>query len=195
MLFALVLFSIIGVQSFKGSFARTCVWIDPANQQNMTFPNQRCGGSYASDGSKLSFVQASDHTFADEDSKGFLCPFGQLCIEMENPNNGTTSFDNVFAAAMQVVIVMSVNTWAPVMYELIDADFFISCLFFLVTIIVLTFWSVCAAASSADLSQARQYPRRRHHRSVRTDRRRDEAERFRQPQHGRRQRRIRRVRE
>lgn len=66
---------------------------------------------------------------APEGAKGFLCPVGQLCIvslyrvfilsrtallmngfweqEGQNPFNGTNSFDNVFASALQVVVVAS----------------------------------------------------------------------------------------
>ena len=121
------------------------MWIDPVGQSNMSFPNQRCGGSLASNGTQLPFVQSGGAVFADETPKGFICPSGQLCIEIDNPNAGTTSFDNIFAAALQVVVVISINTWSPVMYETMDADFFVSCFYFLVTIIILTFWCIGAA--------------------------------------------------
>jgi len=109
----------------------------------MSFPNQRCGGSFAANGSELSFVESGGAVFARETPKGFICPFGQLCMEIENPNNGTTSYDNIFASAMQVVVTISVNTWSQYMYQAMDADFFVSCFYFLATVIILTFWCAC----------------------------------------------------
>ena len=38
------------------------------------------------------------------------------------------------------MIIASVNTWAPVMYNMMDAEFFISSLFFIVGVIVINFW-------------------------------------------------------
>lgn len=72
------------------------------------------------------------------------------------------SFDNIFAALFQVVIVASgepsivrrrgrraiadllfpvANTWTSVMYNMMDADFFVSCLFFIVGLIILNYVS------------------------------------------------------
>ncbi|EGG06060.1 uncharacterized protein MELLADRAFT_48591 [Melampsora larici-populina 98AG31] len=138
--FAAVLFSIVGVQSFKGSFERYCVWIDPAGQSNYTFPLQSCGGHYeAVTGLPRGFVQNSTG-LPFNNPKGYLCPQGQLCMETGNPNNGTQNFDNVAGAAMQVIVIASANTWANMMYSLMDAEYFLSCLFFVICLLVLNFW-------------------------------------------------------
>lgn len=138
--FAAVLFSIVGVQSFKGSFERYCVWIDPARQSNYTFPVQSCGGQYdAVTGLPRGFVQNSTG-LPFSNPKGYLCPQGQLCMETGNPNNGTQNFDNVAGAAMQVIVIASANTWANMMYSLMDAEYFLSCLFFVICLLVLNFW-------------------------------------------------------
>src|SRR5437879_12984243 len=40
-----LIFAIIGVQSFKSSFRRSCVWVDPAGvQRNFTHEFKFCGG-------------------------------------------------------------------------------------------------------------------------------------------------------
>ncbi|PLW08520.1 hypothetical protein PCANC_24286 [Puccinia coronata f. sp. avenae] len=138
--FAATLFSIVGVQSFKGSFDRHCVWIDPAGQNNYTFQAQSCGGQYNPiTGIEEGFVHnATGRLFGS--SKGYICPQGQLCLETGNPNNGTQSFDNVAGAAMQVVIIASANTWSNMMYSLMDAEYYASCGFFIVCLLVLNFW-------------------------------------------------------
>jgi len=138
--FAATLFSIVGVQSFKGSFDRYCVWIDPAGQENYTFQAQSCGGQYNPiSGDPEGFVHnATGKLFGTW--KGYLCPQGQLCMETGNPNNGTQNFDNVAGAAMQVVIIASANTWSNMMYSLMDAEYYASCAFFIVCLLVLNFW-------------------------------------------------------
>lgn len=138
--FAAILFSVVGVQSFKGSFDRHCVWIDPAGQSNYTFESQSCGGQYnALTGQPEGFVHhATGKLFGAY--KGYLCPQGQLCMETGNPSNGTQNFDNVAGAAMQVVVIASANTWSNMMYSLMDAEYYASCAFFIVCLLVLNFW-------------------------------------------------------
>jgi uncharacterized membrane protein len=45
-------------------------------------------------------------------------------------------------SALQVIIVASANSWSPVMYGMMDADYFASCLFFIVCLVVLNFWLI-----------------------------------------------------
>ncbi|KAN0062969.1 calcium channel protein [Thecaphora frezii] len=140
--FSMVLFSIIGIQSFKGSYRRTCVWVgdlmgDPGN--NVTL-SQYCGGYLDHDHRVLSYVR-HDGRPSGLQPKGFLCPFGQVCQESDsNPEGGTSSFDNIFAAMLQVIIVISSNNWSSTMYDMMDADYFASCLFFIIGLIIMNFW-------------------------------------------------------
>jgi len=78
--------------------------------------------------------------------------------EGSNPNGGVESFDNIYLAALQVLVVTSANTvcvffvqldvalipfqWSPVMYSIIDAEYFVSCFFFIVCILVLNIWLI-----------------------------------------------------
>lgn len=141
--FAIILFSIVGVQSFKGSFRRACVIADSvSNVVDGIALSQNCGAWI--DPATLQAVGyvGSDMVVTDE-VKGFTCPLGQICFEAtQNPQNGTQAFDNFFLAAMQVVVVASVNTWAPVMYQMMDTDFYLSFLFFIVCVVVLNFWLI-----------------------------------------------------
>jgi hypothetical protein len=90
--------------------------------------------------------------------KGFICPLGQLCKQSANPDSNTESFDNIYSAALQVMIVASANgvrvcfrhcstrltrsQWAPLMYSIIDAEYFFSCMFFIIAVLVLNFWLI-----------------------------------------------------
>lgn len=94
--------SVIGVQSFKGSFRRTCEWIgmfiriktnenvtgltlviltDPAGIiPSVNFPNQHCGGYVnVTTGLAEGYIAASG-IWAGENAKGFICPSPSICI-------------------------------------------------------------------------------------------------------------------
>lgn len=73
--FFYVLFSVIGVQAFKGSLRRRCVWVDQAGGSNFTLADQYCGGYYKEDNISYPFV-GSSVSYA----KGYICPVGQVCM-------------------------------------------------------------------------------------------------------------------
>lgn len=62
--------------------------------------------------------------------------------EGQNPNNGQTSFDNVPAALLQVVIVASANTWTTIMFNMQDSEYFLSALYFIACLVTLNFWLI-----------------------------------------------------
>ncbi|KAF8337378.1 Ion transport protein-domain-containing protein [Cantharellus anzutake] len=122
-LFAMILFSIIGVQSFKGSFRRTCqLVVDGAQISNL--PISSCGGfidptTYDTLGYLVN-GQPTNYT------KGYVCPLGLTCNSSDqNPYNNLQSFDNIVYASLQVIIV---------------ASFFISALYFIIGVIIINFW-------------------------------------------------------
>ncbi|WWC62542.1 uncharacterized protein I303_105138 [Kwoniella dejecticola CBS 10117] len=141
LIFAAGIFSIIGVQSFKGSFRRVCTFTDPNNATNEVVLEQQCGGSLDPDTLlQLPYLNL-DGSPSSISPKGYICPLGQLCKTADdNPNNGVSGFDNIFQSLVQVIIICSINTWAPVMYQAMDSDFFSSAFYFLAGVIVLNFW-------------------------------------------------------
>ena len=140
--FAMVLFSIVGVQSFARSFTRACVYVG-GDGGNVTMQDQRCGGFVnASSGERVGYIESQTGLPLADGPKGFICPVDSVCVEVGNPANGRFSFDNVLAAMQQVVIVTSANGWTDIMFAMQDADFAASCLFFIVCIVVLNFWLV-----------------------------------------------------
>lgn len=139
-LFAIVLFSIIGVQSFAGSLRRTCV-LQPTLGEVAIPLRQFCGGhidpaTLVPTGFLLRDGRSSNIV------KGFICPLGQVCQQRDNPQQGLESFDAIWFSVLQVIIVASANSWSSLMYSMIDAEFWMSCFFFILAIIVLNFWLI-----------------------------------------------------
>ncbi|ORY24315.1 high-affinity cell membrane calcium channel [Naematelia encephala] len=143
LVFAGCFFSIIGVQSFRGSYRRQCVLTDPTNSSNTIQLDQQCGG-YLNETSlsNARYLNINGQT-SDVGAKGYICPLNQVCQTADsNPNGGSNSFDNIFVALVQIVIIASINTWSPLMYMAMDSDFFSSSLYFIVAVIVLNFWLI-----------------------------------------------------
>ncbi|KAG8896276.1 calcium channel protein, partial [Tulasnella sp. 403] len=143
-LFAVLLFSIVGVQSFKGSFRRTCRLIDPSMEDRSAWLDlkQTCGGQIGPDSENTTAYFYLDGRQAPE-SKGYICPLGQLCQESpSNPHSDLQGFDNIFIGALQVLIIAGANQWSTSMYMMMDADFYVSCIFFIVCIVILNFWLI-----------------------------------------------------
>lgn len=142
-----LLFAIVGIQSFKSSFRRSCVWIDPEDQSNFTMNDpynvfQLCGGYLDNTtGEALSWVYA-DSTPSSYSPKGYLCPQGSMCIEGTNPYNGTVSFDNILNSLELVFVIMSSNTFTDLLYYTTDSDYLASALFFAVGFVLLSLWMV-----------------------------------------------------
>ena len=65
-----------------------------------------------------------------------------ICVEADNPQNGTKSFDNVLQSLELVFVIMSSNTWSDLMYTVSDTDYLVSTLFFIIGILILSLWLV-----------------------------------------------------
>ncbi len=53
----------------------------------------------------------------NDTGKGTPCPDGQKCMEYwAGPNDGITSFDNIFAACLTVFQVITNEGWTDIMY-------------------------------------------------------------------------------
>jgi hypothetical protein len=140
-----LLFSIVGVQSFKSSLKRNCVWMAPEGQENFRNTDQFCGGHLVEINGELvsrGFIQAPGRPPGPEKGKGFICPKGSQCIEGENPYSGTLSFDNIVQSLEAVFIIMSSNTWSDILYTVTNTDYLISSLFFIVGILILSLWLI-----------------------------------------------------
>ena len=137
-----LLFAIVGVQSFKSSFRRHCVWIDPEGQNNFTNSEQFCGG-YLENVTGFfpkPYIQAPG--MPEGTDKGFLCPKGSMCVEGENPYEGTQSFDNILQSIQLVFVIMTSNTYSDLLYTIADSDYLVGALFFAGGILILNLWLI-----------------------------------------------------
>lgn len=145
------LFAIIGVQSFKASLRRQCVSLDPLrpNDLDASFTNQFtfCGGYRDNNtGETLPWVRLGIPGNLEtleggtREGKGFLCPRGSICLEQDNPYNGTVSFDNILNSLELVFVVMSANTFSDLMYYTMGSDYAQASLFFVATMVILMLW-------------------------------------------------------
>jgi hypothetical protein len=142
-----LLFAIIGIQSFKSSFRRTCVWIDPEGKNNFTLNNawdtlQFCGGYLNNTtGEKMPWLDSTglDSGFGP---KGYLCPQGSICMEGGNPYKGTFGFDNILHSLEMVFVIMSSNTFTDLLYYTTDSDYLAAALFFACGLVILSLWLV-----------------------------------------------------
>ncbi|KAJ7186710.1 Ion transport protein-domain-containing protein, partial [Mycena filopes] len=141
-LFAMVLFSIIGVQTFKGSLRRLCVLAPTLGEPPTVLDGQFCG-AYIDPVTlnKTGYLELDGRPSGD--IKGYTCPLGQVCREQpRNPLVGVESFDTIYFSALQVIVVASANGWSPLMYGIIDAEYFVSSIFFILCVVVLNFWLI-----------------------------------------------------
>ncbi|PHH80248.1 hypothetical protein CDD80_2271 [Ophiocordyceps camponoti-rufipedis] len=146
-----LLFAIIGVQSFKSSLSRQCVWLDPLDPKNLTasftVELEFCGGHLDNEtGQTMPWVKFSSDESLDElvngtgNGKGFICPRGSICLQQQGPFNGTVSFDDIFHSLELVFVIMSANTFADLMYYTMGSDYLQAALFFGAGIMILMLW-------------------------------------------------------
>ncbi|KAI0387275.1 Ion transport protein-domain-containing protein [Hypomontagnella monticulosa] len=145
-----LLFAIIGVQSFKSSLSRQCVWLDPTQPDNfsaaytnsMTF----CGGHLDANGTEVPWVRSSipgtliNLTSLPSSPKGYICPRNSICLEQSSPFNSTVNFDNIINSLELVFVIMSANTWSDLMYYTTYSDFLPAALFFGAGIMIMMLW-------------------------------------------------------
>jgi TRAP-type C4-dicarboxylate transport system permease small subunit len=146
-----LLFAIVGVQSFKSSLSRQCVWLDPMDPKNISasYTNSMtfCGGYIDNDTLKpVPWVKLNQPGSLDNpipargEAKGFICPQHSICLEQDSPFNRTVSFDNIVQSLELVFVIMSANTWSDIMYYTTNSDFQSAALFFGAGIMILMLW-------------------------------------------------------
>lgn len=148
-------FAIAGLQSFSSSLSRRCIWIDPTDPTNRWVSDQICGSFYNSEGQLSSYLNEAG-AMVNLPPKGYTCPVNSICQVQESLYDGTVNFDDIFNAIEIVFVVMSMNTYSDIMYNIIDAEQKVSCLFFIMGVVVLNYWMlsllVSVLASSFDVA-------------------------------------------
>ncbi|KZW03268.1 hypothetical protein EXIGLDRAFT_664412 [Exidia glandulosa HHB12029] len=142
-LFAIILFSVVGVQAFRGSLRRTCVLISTTPGVPDIELDQVCGGYIEPLSLNRTGYISREGIPIDSHRKGYTCPLGQVCRERgSDPHVNLEAFDDIVLAALQVMIIAGANGWSPVMFAAIDGEYFISSLFFIVCLVILNFWLI-----------------------------------------------------
>ncbi|KAL3961588.1 hypothetical protein ACCO45_003111 [Purpureocillium lilacinum] len=126
-----LLFAIIGVQSFKSSFSRQCVWLDPQDPKNLsasyTNAGEFCGGYLSNEtGHTMPWVQFDNP--------------GSLDNLVNGTREGKVSFDNILHSLELVFVIMSANTFSDLMYNTMGSDYVLAALFFGAGIMIMLLW-------------------------------------------------------
>ncbi|CAG8737084.1 9234_t:CDS:2, partial [Acaulospora morrowiae] len=130
---------------FEGSYSRRCVWSDVPGFPNVPDPNmtknifqdQFCGGYIDANGNERpAFNSGSLHP------KGYICPINQVCMTVGNPSNNMVSFDNFLLSFFLVFVIASTQNWTSIMYNIMDAEYDWSSLYFIIAVIILAFWLI-----------------------------------------------------
>ncbi|EPY53194.1 calcium channel Cch1 [Schizosaccharomyces cryophilus OY26] len=131
-----VLMAILGVQFFKRSFLRQCFWV--AEDRSQFVPTGKFCGGYWLNGTIQPYIISSGES-SNVRPRGYICPQNSVCQDHENPYGNTVSFDNFFNSLELIFVIMSSNTFTDLMYDMMDAEYFVSCVFFIFGTFLLTF--------------------------------------------------------
>ncbi|KAG9063800.1 calcium channel protein [Linnemannia hyalina] len=136
--FFFIVFSIIGVQAFKGSMSRRCV---NAQNNSIVLNGVYCGGYYDLDnpGIKQSYLSADGEPSLTA-AKGNICAQGFVCKDIGTNYENAISFDNIFSAMVPVYVLMTGQTWTDLMYSIMDAEYAWSSIYFVLVVLVMNFW-------------------------------------------------------
>ncbi|KAF9349763.1 calcium channel protein [Mortierella sp. AD094] len=135
--FFFIIFSIIGVQAFKGSFSRRCVSV---SNSSLILESQYCGGYInATDGAEVSYITSSGIQ-SRTSPKGNICPVSFQCKDIGASFDGVVSFDTIYNAMVPVYVLMAGQTWTDLMYKMMDAEYKWSSLYFVVVVVIMNFW-------------------------------------------------------
>ncbi|PLB34643.1 calcium channel protein CCH1 [Aspergillus candidus] len=142
-----LLFAIVGMQSFKSSFRRTCVWDGQDGQDKYHLNDaagtiQFCGGFLNATGHPNPW-ENKDGDPSHAEPKGYLCPIGSRCVEQDNnPFNNTMHFDDIVHSLELVFVIMSSNTFTDLLYYTTDSDYLVAALFYAMGFLILSLWMV-----------------------------------------------------
>ncbi|KAG0025903.1 calcium channel protein [Podila clonocystis] len=135
--FFFIIFSIVGVQAFKGSFSRRCVLASNHTQS----VDQFCGGHYNTSAARgLSPYLNADNSSSPTSPKGHICSDGFVCKDTGASFEDALSFDAIYSSMVPVYVLMTGQTWTDMMYSTMDAEYGWSSIYFVLVILVMNFW-------------------------------------------------------
>ncbi|XP_052737171.1 voltage-dependent calcium channel type A subunit alpha-1 [Bicyclus anynana] len=107
-LFAIVIFAIIGLEFYSGALHKTCYNLEDINE-------------IVNDGDNPTPCNADNETLAPQGA--YVCTYDKsTCLEKwEGPNKGITSFDNIGFAMLTVFQCITMEGWTAILYWTNDA--------------------------------------------------------------------------
>merc|ERR1719412_2063249 len=128
LLFAIIIFAIIGLEFYAGALSKTCYDIMDLN----VILTEVDYGIPCAEGPKEMAPMGSYTCRANK----------SVCLEKwEGPNNGITSFDNIILAMLTVFQCVTMEGWTPILYWTNDAmGTFFNWIFFIPLIVVGSFF-------------------------------------------------------
>ncbi|KAH8859404.1 Voltage-dependent calcium channel type A subunit alpha-1 [Schistosoma japonicum] len=114
-LFAIIIFAIIGLEFYSGGFHMTCFDLYNPDYLPLSLPNRP---SLA----PCSLSNGSATSTGSVPHGAFVCPTNYVCKGYwEGPNYGITSFDNIGYAMLTVFQCITMEGWTEIMYSTNDA--------------------------------------------------------------------------
>ena len=114
---------IMGVQMFNGQLANRCYNLLPSTTSCKDYtaqPYVQCV-DHASGVDAILLSVNEDQACGTSPTASWKCSSDQACLAYKNSNYGYTSFDNVWWAWLVIFQTITLETWSPIMYDLIDA--------------------------------------------------------------------------
>ncbi|KAK7605440.1 hypothetical protein V9T40_007298 [Parthenolecanium corni] len=111
-LFAIIIFAIIGLEFYSGALHKTCYRLNNLNMMEFKGEDPTpCAGD------------TNDSLVVASSSVGRLCDHKEsICLEdWEGPNYGITSFDNIGLAMLTVFQCITMEGWTTILYWMNDA--------------------------------------------------------------------------
>eukprot|EP00002_Diphylleia_rotans_P014058 TRINITY_DN2735_c0_g2_i2.p1 TRINITY_DN2735_c0_g2~~TRINITY_DN2735_c0_g2_i2.p1 ORF type:complete len:1772 (-),score=312.10 TRINITY_DN2735_c0_g2_i2:100-5415(-) len=117
-LFTFSVFGIFGIELFSGAMKHKCIDIVTGEQEDTDY---LCGSFWLSRS----------------------CPQGYECKDSnDNPDYGFTNFDNILSTYLMIFRIMSLDNWSLIMYQTMDSTSGISAFYFLILVMVATFFVI-----------------------------------------------------
>ena len=164
MAFLFFLLGLMGVQLFSGALNRRCASLDNPNAgchlcgYDVGYAGYNASQIASGCASDCALPTAPRWTVHEETTcggprvskypskggkpSGYSCPDGQWCIAYEAPNHDITSFDNILGAWLAIFQCISLEGWVDIMYWTQDAVSEWSSWYFVVMIIIGSFFAI-----------------------------------------------------
>ncbi|CAH8493715.1 unnamed protein product [Heterobilharzia americana] len=114
-LFAIIIFAIIGLEFYSGGFHMTCFDLYNPDHLPLSLPNRPTLAP-------CSLSNSSAIGTGAVPQGAFVCPLNYVCKGYwEGPNYGITSFDNIGYAMLTVFQCITMEGWTEIMYSTNDA--------------------------------------------------------------------------